>query len=155
MTYLSDGLTRIVAMQKEAVSGSNAVPVFFWEQSNFPYWTNRIGPITNELDSQEVRIRTHQIVMRLVIGHLTEGYDTILEQQLSTYIPNIMGYFDSRIYLNSAAYPLQMDDLDARGALLTDCTGLQIFEQGGVGSQQIGVEFTLELPFKVYITQAY
>lgn len=155
-TYLSDGLARIVAMQKEIITTSDAKPFFFYAQESFPYWTNRVGNVSVELQSQDFYIYTHHIVMRLVIGHKTEGYTGDLEQTLqTTYIPQTLEYFAGRIRLQSASYPGIMTDIDPRGAIMLNCTGLATFQDGGIGVEQIGSEFTLEMPIQRYIEQVY
>lgn len=156
-TNLEDALNRIVAMEKEIIAGCDAYPIYFWAQEGpFPYWTNRIGLTTHELDSQEEHIYTYTVTMRCVIGHLGENYEQTLEFSLyTTYIPQTFDYFSRRIQLQSAAYPAQMVDLDPRGVIIRNCTGLAIFADTGIGVQQVGAEFNLELPIKVFLQQAY
>lgn len=156
-TNLEDALNRITALQQEIISGAYAAKVYFYKQSGpFPYWTNRIGLTPHELDSQDGHIYTYTVTMRLVIGHLGESYDQALEFSLyTTYIPQTFDYFARRIQLQSAAYPAQMTDLDPRGVLITNCTGLAIFSDSGIGVQQVGAEFTMALPIKVFLQQAY
>lgn len=156
-TNLEDALDRITALQKEIIPGCNAEKVYFYKQSGpFPYWTNRIGITTHELDSQEEHIYTYTVTMRVIIGHLGESYDKALELSLyQTYIPQTFDYFAKRFQLQSVAYPAQMVDLDPRGVLITNCTGLAIFSDSGIGVQQVGAEFNLALPIKVFLQQAY
>lgn len=155
-TTLEDALNRIVALQKEVIAGCDAYPVYFWAQEAFPYWTNRVGATPHELDSQEFHIYTYTITMRLVIGHIGSDYKQALEFSLyTTYIPQTFDYFSQRIQLQSAAYPLQMDYLDPRGIIIRNCTGLAIFADTGIGVQQVGAEFSLELPIKVQLQQVY
>lgn len=157
MTTLSDALGRIVHMELEITgTGSDAKPVFFYVQESFPYWTNRVGPYTRSLDSQEFFITTYSIILRLVIGHLTEGYDGALEATLqTTYIPQTLTYFAKRIRLQNLTDTTPMVDLDPRGVLITGGTGLTVFQDSGIGVQQIGTEFTLEVPIEEQIAQAY
>lgn len=156
MSNVSDALDRIVASQKEIISGCDAYPVYFWQQETFPYWTNRLGAITHEIDSQLEHIFNYTVTMRLVIGHLSEGYKGEREDELyTTYIPDTLAYFSQRIQLQNASYPTQMVDLDPRGVFVRLGTGLAIFDNTGIGVQQVGAEFTLDLPIKVQLFQVY
>lgn len=156
MTYLSDALDRITAMEKEVIPGSDAVKVFIYAQESFPYWTNRVGAFQIVLDSQDLQVITFQILMRLVIGHMTEGYTGELEETLqTTYIPQILTYFAQHVGLQCLSFPGQMQYLDPRGVMILNGTGLAVFQQGGIGSNQIGAEFSLEVPIKEFIVQAY
>lgn len=156
MSNVSDGLDRIVASQKEIITGCDAYPVYFWTQEAFPYWTNRLGTTTHELDSQIEHIFNYTVTMRLVIGHLSEGYKQELEDKLyTTYIPDTFAYFSQRIQLQNLTFTGQMVDLDPRGVFIRHCTGLAIFDNTGIGVQQVGAEFTLELPIKTQLFQVY
>jgi hypothetical protein len=157
MTTLSDALSRIVHMELEITgASSDAKLFFFYSQEAFPYWTNRVGPFTRALDSQEFYVTTYSIILRLVIGHLSEGYDGALETTLQTvYIPQTLDYFSARTRLQNLTDTTPMVDIDPRGILITGGTGLSVFEDSGIGVQQIGTEFTLELPIEEQIAQAF
>jgi len=155
-TYLEDALLRIVAMEKEVIPGCDAVPYFIYTQESYPYWTNRVGAIATSTDSEDEAKRVYQIIMRLVIGHRTEGYTGELEVTLqSTYIPQILTYFSQRLRLQCVAFPDIMRYIAPEGAFIPNATGLAVLAVGGIGVEEIGAEFSLELPIEEQILQAF
>lgn len=148
-SYLQDAMDRIVAMQKEAVTTADAVPYWPYEQASFPYFTNRLGTMTLNQDmSEDIDIYEHTVLMRYVVGHLTEGYRGDLQDSLYDDIASIETYFREHPHLttNAGSYTTAPDYLFQVARILSH-TGVVAFAQGGVGQIQIGVEFTLSTPF--------
>ena len=149
---------RLVEIQIEVMASlavtCDAKPYFNHTQEAFPYWTNRTGPVVTESDIEDFEEDTYSFIMRLVIGHLTEGYDGEVEVNLDTWIPVIIKYFNEREWLNTeTTYPVATRYLEL--ARITSCTGLRYFQSGGTGTTQVGTEFTLTCKFTEDLTQAY
>lgn len=151
-------LDRIVLMQKEVMTDlgqtADAVPYFYHVQGAWPYWTNRVGDIQISDDGSEDFDRdTYTIVMRLIIGHLTEGYHGELEADLYAWIPAIKTYFNEREGLQSDTMTTWLDGLIR--ARVTSITGFRIFQDAGISTNQIGTEFNLTCQFDETIIKAY
>jgi len=149
---------RLVEIQIEVMTSlgedCDAKAYFNHTQEDFPYWTNRIGPITTESEIEDFEDDTYTFIMRLVIGHLTEGYDGEVEVNLDTWIPVIIKYFNEREWLNTeTTYPDATQFLML--ARITSCTGLRYFLSSGIADTQVGTEFTLTCEFTEDLTQAY
>lgn len=155
---ITSALTRIVAMQKEIMSDlgvtADAVPYFYHVQESFPYWTNRVGDIQIADDGSEDFDRdTYTFIMRLVIGHVTEGYRGEVEARLYDYIPEVKYFFNAREGLQSDADTTWLNSLIR--ARVSSCTGFRIFQDAGISANQVGTEFTLTCLFDETIVQAY
>lgn len=155
-------IDRVVALEKEALAAltptviADAADHFFYVQGSYPYFVNRLGAIIVDDDSEEFDTYAYEVIMRLVMGHTTEGsqgYDGEPDARLQAYIPQIITYFNQRELLQSAAYPAALDDLVR--ARVSGCRGFTVFQQSGVGSGIIGTEFTLSVFFEEEITQTY
>lgn len=153
-------LARVVLLEKAALAAlatpktADAVPYFFHTQETFPYFTNRVSGIVVEGDSEDFDVDTYQVTMRLVVGHVTEGYIGEPESNLYTYIPQIQTYFNERDGLvDGTTYTSHMDEL--HWARVTACSGLRVFQNAGISAQQVGAEFTLTCRFEEQIIPAY
>lgn len=151
-TYINDILDRVVAMEKEALvtfkPGVNAVPYWPYQQNEFPYWTNRPGPWSQDFEhGSDIALDTYTILMRLVAAHVTEDYEGNPQSDLHQWIVAIINFFEDNELLTSTAYSTALDFIypDA-AAEITSHTGVVIFRNAGVLAQQLGVEFTLEVP---------
>lgn len=152
-------LNRVTALQIEALSSlspsvtADAKPYFLHTQEAFPYFTNRIGADDIDYDSEDFDRDTLQVLMRLVVGHITEGYVGEPESKLYTWIPTLKTYFNSRELLQSAAYLTAMPGLIR--ARVTSHMGFRVFQNAGISAQQVGTELTLLCEFDETINQAY
>ena len=161
-TYLSEAMLRIAAMQREALAvyNADAKDYFYHWQESFPYFVNRITDEDTVFDSEDYKIRNYTITMRLVVGHLTEGYDGTPERNLYAFIPLVENKFDNNRVLTSVAYPTPMDWLNPEDITLERSRGTTFFEMTGVGggqsaARQVGSEWTLTLPFHIDLEQEY
>lgn len=145
-------LQRVSDLQKAALN-FDSVPFFIYTQGTLPYWTNRVGPITVGGDSEDFDLHTYDILMRLIIGHVTEGVQGERESDLYSYIPRIIDYFNSRALLMDDTFTVEL--LDLKDARVVDCRGFSIFAQAGLSTQQIGTEFTLRCRFEPELFQVY
>jgi hypothetical protein len=161
---INDALIRIIAIAKESLTTltpavvADGVPYFYHTQEAFPYFTIRVsdmtsagygeGALTQELDAD-----TYTIILRLVIGHITEGYSGQPEDLLHDYIPVVKAYLNARDQLGSAAYPTELRYL--MDAHCTGCSGYRVFQNAGISALQVGTEFTIVCQFNENIDQAY
>lgn len=157
-TYQTDLLARVVAMQLEVMTSlgisTDAKPYFYHVQEDFPYFTNRIAtnPITDD-GSQDEDLNSPIVSMRLIIAHVTEGYKGEPEAKLYEWLPPIKTFFNERMWLQSAAYPTRMDDLQQ--ARVIDGGGMRWFNDSGFNVVQLGAEIQLQCIFPEFIEQAY
>lgn len=161
-SYLTDLLDRCAALQIEAMASisvtADAKPYFFHQQETFPYFTNRINDIpitgygTGEEDENEDQ-NTVDIIMRLVIGHITSGFPGERESELYTYLPVVKSYFQQREMLQSVAYPTEMTNMFY--VRVVNGGGLRAFENAGISTIQVGAEITLRCFCVEPITQVY
>jgi hypothetical protein len=159
MTYEEELLARIVALEKEAMTSlsvkADAVPYFFHTQEGFPYFINRIvsSPVGDD-GSEDMDLNRPLIVMRLIVGHITEGYRGQPEGKLYAWGPAIKSYLQDRSnWLQSAAYPTRMDNLQS--ARITDMGGLRVFEDTADGTRTVGREFQMQCVVYDSIEQVY
>lgn len=146
-TYEEDLLARVVAIQIEAMQAigvkADAKPYFYHTQGDFPYFTNRIAdnPVSDD-GSEEYEYNNPVVIMRLVVGHITQGYKGEPEARLYRWGPHIKAYFDERQWLTSAKYPTRMDNLMARTRVL-NTGGMRAFQNDGIEALQVGRELQL------------
>lgn len=142
-------LDRLVAMQKQAVIGSDAVPSYLYAQESFPYWINRWAGLVVEVDnvSEHIVIDRHTVAMRLVIAHYNEGYQGEPESRVYAALPDVLSYFSSNPGLTSLEYPDEADWLvEPQAEIISAPAGLAVFQNSGAGANQVGVEFLIEIP---------
>jgi hypothetical protein len=150
-------LERVAALQIEAAAfisvTTEAKPFFIHTQEAFPYFVNRISNDDVTFDSEDFDRDTETVIMRLVIGHITEGYEGQPESVLYNLLPAIKLYFNQHELLQSAAYPTAMVGLlEAR---VGSHTGFRIFQNTGISANQVGSEITLTCQLDETISQAY
>ena len=90
-------LNRIVLLQPLALPDTkNALPNPFHTQETWPYWTTRPGvaiPVRNHQGSRAVQPYDFDFIMRVVWGHLTSGFDGVLEVESFLDSAEILHYF--------------------------------------------------------------
>lgn len=150
---LNEALLRLAAMQKEAITGSDAVPYWPYEQERAPYWWNRINGLTVETElAGDVNIDRYSIEMGLVIGHLTEGYKGQNYTRVAEYIVSVLTYFDEHPYLGTVSGDYRDSELryiwmEDGGAIITGVPGgARTITNSGIGTTQIYLGFILDLP---------
>ncbi len=152
-------LARCAALQIEALASlsspvaADAKPYFIHTQESFPYFTNRVGGDEIGFDSQDFDRDDLTVIMRLVVGHITEGYVGEPESNLYDWIPEIKTYFNERELLQSVAYPTAM--LGLIESRVSGHNGFRVFQNTGLGATQVGTEITLSCQFDESIDQAY
>ena len=154
---LEDAVDRCVELQKELLTtfgvDGTAVDYFTYTQDQLPYWTNRIAPFTTGFGEEDFDSPLYAIVMRLIIGHATEGYNGEVENNLQTWIPLIVEKFQARPQLQTDTNATGLRDL--LHAQISAGTGLAVLQNFGGFVTQIGVEFTLTMQFAEPIDMAY
>jgi hypothetical protein len=151
--FLNDLMDRIVALEKEAVTTSDAVPYWPYQQASFPYWTNRLGPYEQVFAyGEDVPRDESSVLMRLVAAHVSEGYEGESQSNIHQWVVATLNKFEDNPYLVSTTYATEFDDIAPDGAVIISHTGLVIFQNAGVLANQLGVEFTLSVPA---LRQAY
>lgn len=157
MSEISDMLDRIVAMQKEAVTGCDSVPFWPYQQESFPYFTNRLGSTTigdrqaGSGAAEDIEARLYSVSMQFVVGHITSGYEGERQDELYDWVELIQDFFMENPMLTSTAFPTEPDFL-LYEAELTGHTGLIVISNAGLSTQQLSVLFTLTVPF---VAKAY
>jgi len=137
------------------VDNADAVEYFYHFQEAFPYFTNRIGGVDVGADSEEFDVYTYQVIMRLVIEHLTADYEGENESKLQLYIPQVINYFNSRALLQTTSGSYDTAMIHLTEARIANSTGFRIFTDAGISAQQVGTEFVLTCVFEEEITQAF
>lgn len=160
-TYETELLNRLVALEKEAMTSigvsADAKPYALHVQESFPYFTNRIAANTVTDDgSEDTDLNNPLVIIRLVIGHATEGYKGQPEGKLYEWGPVVKTYLQQRAnWLQTAAgpYATRMDNLQS--ARVTDNGGFRIFDNSGLGVNQVGRELQVQCIFTASIEQIY
>lgn len=142
-------MARLLEMEKESIASVSpdvdGVTYFPYQQEAFPYWTNRMTGVTPDYLAQEIAHYPFRITGRLVMGHITEGYEGELLERAYLYIPAITSYFKDRPGMNSIAHPTPIDDIFTDFEFVT-INGPFGFQNSGVGVIQVGIEVLFTLP---------
>lgn len=156
---IQSALDRLCAIEKLALASlstpvtADAVPYMIHQQESFPYFTHRVGPVSLDGDSQDIDVYEVEIVARVVVGHIQEGYRGQPEGTLYTYIPALIEAINARELLQSPTYTTALVSLV--GARVSSCAGLRIFETAGIQARQVGTEITVVCNFEDDLTQVY
>lgn len=156
-------MLRIASMEKQALKDmtpsvtADAVAFFPYEQEVPPYFVNWLSGYRERLSiddldedsSEDIVVDWFTVTIRLVIGHLTEGYQGEVALNLYDYIPAITQYFRTHPYLTSDDYTTPLDMIGPLSLTIPDGTGLRVFSNAGISSQQVGTEFTLQIPILI------
>lgn len=153
-------LARVSEMQREALTtlvGTqiDSVPYFpYGGQEAFPYWTNRLGTANytqDETGMDNLHI-DRQIIMRLLVGNVTEGYEGELQERLNEFIGDFVPYINRQgnAMLQTTTYPVPMQYLEQPLRLVSD-SGVVVVQFGGAGKLQLGIEFVIELNLTIRV----
>jgi hypothetical protein len=160
VSYMNEVINRLVAIEIEAmatmgVTRVDAKPYFHYTGESFPYFTHRIADTPVSDNGSEVEdLNSPTVVIRLVIGHVTEGYRGEIEVKLYEWLPVLKSYIQARSnWLQSVAYPAPMEDLQQSRVI--NGGGLRIFQNEGINSTQIGAEIPVACTFLESIDYAY
>ncbi len=152
--YLDTAMTRVVEMEKLAVTETKESFPYPWAiYDNFPYWVNYVNLIQPEEKGTAQERQLYVVKMRIVIGHMTQGYDGTLQRELWKWIPQTLNYFKMRKQLQYLPGQGGVTYLDDLGCQITLSRGFAIFQDSP--GPHIGSEFDLRVPFKFQIDQAF
>ena len=160
-TYETELLKRVAALQLEAMASisvrADAKPYFFHTQESFPYFTNRIAANPIGDNGSEVEdLNNPLVIMRLVVGHLTEGYKGEPESKLYEWGPIVKTYIQRRTnWLQTATGPYAARMEGLQSARVIDAGGFRAFQDSGINAIQVGREIQLQCIFDEVIEQAY
>jgi hypothetical protein len=157
--YLADAAARTLAIAQEAlhtVTGGK-VDAGYWpyQQDAFPYLTVRHAAMTVNPTkyAEDIESEPEQLLLRLVVGHFTEGYAGETQAKAFSYYSAIRDYFRARKTFTTAGttYGDYTDEPDYLEPDTEDWisahTGLVIFSNSGVLTPQLAYEFTLNIPY--------
>lgn len=162
-SVLHNAMLRIASMEKQALAdmtpsvAADAVAFFPWEQESFPYFLNWLSGYRERLSiddldddsAEDIPVEWWTVTIRLVVGHLTQGYKGETALNLYDYMPAITQYFRTHPYLTSDDYTTPLDMIGPLSLTIPDGTGLRVFTNAGISSQQVGTEFTLQIPILI------
>lgn len=148
-SYLTTIKRRLVTLEKSIMAGlgvaADAYPYAMATQEDFPYFTNRLSEMEPAPLGDDITLRSYEILIRLVIGHLGE-FDGEDEAFLDEHLPAIEDEFARQHWLTTFDEPDAVVDLHPRGVEFRRSSGLRVFDNSALGADfpsQIGVEFTL------------
>jgi hypothetical protein len=151
---LNELLARCVEVEKEAILAAfstqiDAIPFFVYQQESFPYFTHRIAGDEIGSEGNEIDRDSYTVIIREVIGHITQGYMGEVETLLYEHIPVIKTAFNTNEGLTSAVYPDDMEALiEGDTARMLSHSGFRIFQDSGlIGVTQVGVDYVLTCLF--------
>lgn len=167
MSYLTDLILRACVIEREAFSTItnpltnapytiDAFPRYFAAGEAFPYCTHRISalPIDHSDNSANEQFPLPRLTIRVVVGHITEGYKGETDERIYVYIPVLTSYFGNRKWMQSVTYPLKPDYL--MDSEVVDAGGFQIFDNRGfAGVSQVGFEIVIACTFTEFVEQVY
>lgn len=149
---------RVRAICLEAFTTSDASSDPFFTGEAFPYFVVRIGEFTTGSpdgdDSEELDVIVVDVIIRHVVGHITQGYKGEPVETLYTQMPLLMQTFNERTLLQSAGtYVAAMTDLTE--ARFIRGMGFRTIESSGIGVLQVGTEHTVRCEFEYLNDQDY
>jgi len=153
---------RAVAIEKEAFltlstpKRIDAFAYYFATSEALPYTTHRIQglPVDHADDNQDEQFPNPRLIIRVVVGHLTDKYRGENDSIIDTYIALLLPYFGAWRWFQSAAYPAALDGLIY--SEVVDAGGFMVFDNRGfAGVAQVGFELTIACTFTESIIQAY
>lgn len=144
---VKDVIDRVVLLERQAATDSvNAVPYVLYAQESFPYWTNSpvdLAPGDGPKDARKFEL---DILMRLVIDHVTAGYEGERQYKAWENLGDIVLYFSQHPKLDLDGQA-QLRYLDPIGASIRPRRGLQVARINE--TQQLCLEFDLIVPLNV------
>lgn len=159
---INDTLARIISVGKAAMSGighpADGVPYFYHTQETFPYFTVRMSNMDSagygaSAQTEEMDSDIYSFVLRLVIGHVTEGYVGEREDLLYDAIPAVKLALNESGDLRAVGYTTAARYLVS--ARCINCSGYRIFENRGIAALQVGTEWTIQCEFNENLDQDY
>lgn len=93
-------LARLVLLEQRAVPDvKQAVPYEIYAQDSFPYWTNHVAGWQKASGSGATALWIVTIAPRLIVAHVTEGYEGTAQRKAPLLIAQAIEYFDAHNHL--------------------------------------------------------
>ena len=159
---LTELKARACAIEKEAFltlstpKRIDAFPYYFVTSEALPYTTHRIQglPVDHADNNESEQFPNPRLVIRVVVGHLTDKYKGENDAIIDTYIALLLPYFGKRKWFQCAAYPAPLDELIY--SEVVDAGGFMVFDNRGfAGTSQVGFELVIACRFTEPIEQVY
>lgn len=153
--YLQTAIARICLMEQAAITKPDGTQPAAYEHpfvkaTTYPYWLNWAGPVVVEKMSDDTEHREHDIVMRLVLGVVTQDYDGAIAERLNDYVADVLDYFNARPTLKRTNADAEVGIAPGEGAFIGNATGIQVG-----GDNTVYCDFTLTVPFLVGVERVY
>ena len=142
-----EAVGRIVAMEKLVVPNAvTAVPYIAYVQDTFPYWTNGMGRTPAPDGPDDATRYDLTVTMRLVIGHLTAGYEGENQEAAWVIAPTVLRYFRRYRFLQLPGQA-RILHLAPTGCTISSPRGLvfAVIKE----TTQLALEFELIVPFNI------
>lgn len=155
MSYdLNDAMDRLVAMEQEMISGSEAKGYPSHWQANMPYWTNNITAFEpGDLYGDDVTIRLYTFKIDYHRGYWMEGNYGEMCEAIWQDLPIIQDFFESNPGLTYTGQSTPLRYLDATETRLLPSPVLTKFDHGGTHEPQFGTTVLLRVVYNIGITR--
>lgn len=160
MSYpdIGEMVLRGAAIVQETFPAADVSTDPFFAGESFPYFVVRAGAITFDTvtadeETEEYDQVTINLIIRHVIGHITQGYRGETAVSMYSQAGQLMEAFRNHDLLQSAAYPAAMLYIDQ--AQFISGAGFAVIESSGVGVLQVGTEHTIRVEFTYENVQDY
>lgn len=153
MSDLYDMMDRLVLMEKDVQTNTDAVPVAFYAQEATPYWTNQIMSFIVEEDSFDLQKITYSISMTLWLATTTEGFEQEAERKAQTILPTILTYFAQRRQLKRTSADSAVVGLYPMGAVITGGKVNYGDNNSGIGQGMFGITCDIDVPMYIQSSQ--
>ena len=84
--------------------------------------------------------------MLLVFDSVTSGFENEAERKIHTWLPTVLLYFGQRRQLKRDDNDAPLTNLYPQGSLITGGRADYNLQNTGIGTNQFGVSFTIDVP---------
>lgn len=147
-TAVSNVITRVLLMERAAVSASVAASKHWYHREQFvPFWTNRPTGLVSPADN----VWELSIAMRLIVADISQtNIGTIPPQDaVWGYIPAVIDYFMERPQLDMTGQTA-ISYIDPRGLTISCPGGMDVFDIPYLNMTTFYVDFALMVPLLIY-----
>lgn len=143
---VDDLLTRLTAMQMNAVPDAQSASKYAMYEAAPPFWTNQPGPIPENAVANDLTAFDLTITMRLIVAKLGHGYSGDNELASYLYGVRVVAYFKRYKLLKDAEGQAPIRFLNPRGCRISSPRGLGVTVINQ--SDYLSLDFSLVVPFK-------
>lgn len=161
----SELINRLCALEVEAMNAlatplsSTAVPRWYWQQEQLPYWRNRISNVqlitTQGDDGEEMEMYQYTLEAALMYAQVSEGYNGELDEAILQIIPQVIEYIDARELLQSNTVGFEEGMNFLQKAWFVSGVGYNFFGKSAAGGEIVGPSFQFTAIFSKSLTQRY